>query len=105
LENLPTEKVTEIIGVLRRGDVDEIRTLLDDLTKDRFVNITVVPKQSAFESLNAAFSAGAVPSAPVFNQPNPAPSGNTVINYFPVGSTPTTTNQDLQTYYNRNGVR
>lgn len=105
LENLPTEKVTEIISVLRRGDVDEIRTLLDDLTKDRFVNITVVPKQSAFESLNAAFSAGVAPSAPVFNQPNPAPAGNTVINYFPVGSTPTTTNQDLLTYYNRNGIR
>jgi uncharacterized phage infection (PIP) family protein YhgE len=108
LENIPADKVTEIISVLRSGDVDAIRTLLDELTKDRFINVSIVPKQSAFESLNAVFQPGAAPTAPTFVNPNPSPvpvDMSTKIYNFPVGSTPTTVNQDLQTYYNRNGTR
>jgi hypothetical protein len=108
LENIPADKVTEIISVLRSGDVDRIRTLLDELTQDRFINVSIVPKQSAFESLNAVFQPGAAPTAPTFINPNPSPvpvDMSTKIYNFPVGSTPTTVNQDLQTYYNRNGVR
>jgi hypothetical protein len=108
LENIPPEKVSEIIAVLRSGDVEAIKTLMDDLTKDRFINVSIVPKQSAFESLNAVFQSGAAPTAPTFVNPNPSPvpvDMSTKIYNFPVGSTPTTVNQDLQTYYNRNGVR
>jgi hypothetical protein len=107
LEDIPPEKVSEILTVLRSGDVEAIRTLLDELTQDRFINIGINPPQNAFDSANAVFAPGIAPSAPTFQGLQTAiPSGPmTVYNYFPVGSTPTTTNQDLQTYYNRNGVR
>jgi hypothetical protein len=111
LDNIPTEKVSEIVAVLRSGDVERMRALLDDLTKDRFINIGITPaKQSAFESLNGRFSAGAAPSAPIYTGVQSAiPSGYvdnrniTVIN--PIGSTPTTQYIDGVTDARRNGTR
>lgn len=107
LDGLSKEKVTEIVTVLRSGDVDRIRALYEELTKDLYVNISVVPKQSAFESLNAVFSGGAAPSAPSFQGvSSPAPVDlSTKIYNFPVGSTPTTQYIDGQTDLRRNGAR
>jgi hypothetical protein len=108
LENIPADKVTEIISVLRSGDVDRIRTLLDELTQDRFINVSIVPKQSAFESLNAVFQAGAAPTAPTFTNPNPSPvpvDMSTKIYNYPIGTTTTSVYVDQQTDFRRNGAR
>jgi hypothetical protein len=106
LEDIPASRVTEIISVLRSGDVDRIRTLMDELTKDRFINVTVNPPQQAFRDANAVFAPGAAPSAPTFSQPAiPNYDMSTTIINYPVGTTPTTVNQDQQTYQRWNGPR
>jgi hypothetical protein len=106
VENIPPDKVTEIIAQIRTGDIETLRATLDELTKDRFINIGVNTPTPAFTSVQALFAPGVAPSAPTFNQasiPNYDMS-TTIINY-PIGSTPTTVNQDQQTYLRWNGPR
>ncbi len=106
LDDIPREKVSEIVATLRSGDVDLIKALMDDLTKDRFINIGVNAPKPAFSGVQAGFAAGVGGTAPTFTQPTASTVYNpTIINNYPIGSTPTTVNQDQETYLRWNGPR
>jgi hypothetical protein len=111
VEDIPPDKVTEIIAQIRTGDIDTLKATLDELTRDRFINIGIASKGiPLFQSANGVFTPGAAPSAPVFNGQTAIPSqpmttdARTIINNFPVGSSPTSQFVDQQLYQTRNGV-
>jgi hypothetical protein len=106
LDGIPPDKKTEILAQIRSGDIETLRATLDELTKDRFISIGVTsPTQPGFESIGGTFSP--TQATPIFNGVQSAiPSGPmTVINNYPIGSTPTTVYQDQQTYLRWNGPR
>jgi hypothetical protein len=110
-KDLSQERRVKIIAEIASGNLDTLRTALDDLTKDRFMNLTIVPKTiPLFQSANGVFTPGAAPSAPIFNGQSAIPSqpmttdARTIINNYPVGSSPTTTAIDQRLYATRNGT-
>jgi TP901 family phage tail tape measure protein len=111
-KDLSQDKRVKIIAEIASGNLDTLRAALDDLTKDRFMNLTIVPKTiPLFQSANVTAAPGAAPSAPIFNGQSATPSqpmttdARTIINYFPVGTTPTTQYQNDQIDLRRNGPR
>jgi methyl-accepting chemotaxis protein len=108
VENLPAKKLLEIEAAIRTGDLEALKTTLDDLTKDRFINvITRAAPQDAFSSLNASLNPATGTATPIFNNPS-GPSSSTVVNQtiiYPVGSTPTLTYQNQLIDDRRNGAR
>lgn len=107
-DDLSAKQQIEFVARIRQGDIDELHRVLDDLTKDRFINvITRAAPQDAFASLNTAVNFAAGTATPVFNGASGPVStdARTIINYYPVGSTPTTVYQDQQTDFRRNGLR
>jgi hypothetical protein len=110
LGNLPPKKLVEIEAAIRSGDIDILRATLDELTKDRWINVGVRGNpQQAFSSIGGTFSP--TQATPIINNPNPAPTGGSTVDnrnitiIYPVGSTPTTQYIDSQTDYRRNGIR
>lgn len=110
-DDLSANEKIEFAARIRQGDIDALKLVLDDLTKDRWINVGVRgDPQQAFSSIGGTFAPGQAPT-PIINGANPAPTGGgyvdnrniTIIN--PIGSTPTTTYIDTQTDFRRNGPR
>lgn len=113
-DDLPPQKITEILTRISTGDVNEILRVIDELTKDRFIKVGVIVPDvnNAYDSINTRIGAGV--SAPIFNNPNPAPSigtpggggvsaANITINTLT--SSPARQYVDRQIDDRRNGVR
>jgi len=114
VDDIPPDKVTEIIAQIRTGDIDTLRETLDELTQDRFINIGIATKGiPLFSGANVNFNPSTGSIAPVINPVAPSqsaiPGGSvdqrTIINNYPVGSTPTTQYQNTQLDVARNGIR
>jgi hypothetical protein len=113
VDDIPPDKVTEIIAQIRTGDIETLQTVLDELTKDRFVNIGIATKGiPLFNGANVNFNPSAGTIAPTITPTQSAvPSGSmttdarTIINNYPIGSTPTTQYIDGVIDVRRNGTR
>jgi hypothetical protein len=114
IDDIPPDKKVQIAADIQRGGVDELYRILGDLEKGVTVPVSFTTAPTpAFSSVNGVFVPGQAPSTPIFNNPNPAPTGatsgyidnsTTIINN-PIGSTPTTQYIDGQTDFRRNGLR
>lgn len=105
LPGISPDKKLEILAELRNADAQELRRILDDLTKDRFINIGINgPAQAGFTSGNVDFNPATGTITPTFQGQSATPPSNVTIIY-PVGSTPTTQYIDGQTDLRRNGTR
>lgn len=113
-EDIPLEKVTEILAKINTGDVASIEAALAELTKDRFVRVGVVVPDinNAYDSINTRIGNGA--PGPIFNNPNPAPTIGTPggggvsaqnITINTLTSSPAKQYVDRQIDDRRNGVR
>jgi uncharacterized phage infection (PIP) family protein YhgE len=113
VDDIPPDKVTEIIAQIRTGDIETLRATLDEITKDRFINIGIATKGiPLFNGANVNFNPAAGTIAPVINQtptqaaiPSSPINNNNVTIIYPVGSTPTTQYIDGQIDLRRNGTR
>lgn len=118
LGDVPSSKLTEITLAMKAGDVDKVEALIDDITRDRMIQATVVPvKQQAFDQALIDIANGVAPSGPTFTNPNPAPAGATSTTspqyvdnsrttiVYPVGTTPRTQRVDRNIDDRRNGLR
>lgn len=112
-KDLSEDKRVKIIAEIAQGNLESMNAALDDLTKDRFINLNLIaPKLAGFDSANGTFTPGAAPAAATFkgvSTPVPVPVGSvdqrTIINNFPVGTTPTTQYIDATINQRRNGSR
>lgn len=107
VDGLTGQQRIEFITAIQRGGIDELYRILGDLTRGVTVPVSfTTQKRSAFESLNAVFSPTAAPTAPTFSGVQSAPvDARTIINNYPVGTTPTTQYIDGVTDARRNGTR
>lgn len=114
-DDLPPQKITEILTRISQGDVNEILRVIDELTKDRFIKVGVIVPDvnNAYDSINTRIGNGTSPS-PIFNNPNPAPSIGTPagggvsaqsITINTLTSSPARQYVDRQIDDRRNGVR
>ena len=106
VDDIPPDKVTEIIAQIRTGDIETLKQTLDDLTKDRFINIGIIGATNpGFTSSNFDFNPAAGTITPTFQGVQSAipPSNVTII--YPVGTTPTTQFINGQIDTQRNGTR
>lgn len=114
-EDIPPQKITEILTRISQGDVDEILRVIDELTKDRFIRVGVIVPDinNAYDSINTRIGNGA--PGPIFNNPNPAPvsgtpggggtSAQSFVTINTLTSTPAKQYVDRQIDDRRNGVR
>lgn len=114
IEDLPPQKITEIQAKLASGDIEQIQSVFDELTKDRFVRVNVVVPDvnNAYDSINTRIGNGT--PGPIFNNPNPAPTIGTPggggvsaqnITINTLTSSPAKQYVDRQIDDRRNGVR
>lgn len=114
-DDIPPQKITEILTRISQGDVDEILRVIDELTKDRFIRVGVVVPDvnNAYDSINTRIGNGA--PAPIFNNPNPAPTApaggggavgtQSFVTINTLSSSPARQYVDRQIDDRRNGVR
>lgn len=108
VENIPPDKQVEILAKIRTGDIATLEAVLDELTRDRFINIGFSGQtRQAFDAVNGVFTPGQAPSAPIFTPAIPPSTidARTINITYPIGSTPTTQFVDSQTDFRRNGIR
>lgn len=106
LDDIPPDKKVEILAELRNADVEGLRRILDDLTKDRFINIGIAGATTpGFTSSNFDFNPQAGTITPTFQGVQPAIPSQNITVIYPVGTTPTTQFVDNQIDVRRNGAR
>jgi len=115
IKGIPPDKKVRIATEIETGSLDDLYRILADLTKGVTVPVSFtepVAMLAGFDSANGIFTPGAAPSAPIFSgvsTPAPLPVGSldqrTIINNYPVGTTPTTQWQNDQIDLRRNGPR
>lgn len=101
-EDLKPDQVIEFITRIRSGDVDSLKQVLADLTKDLFVNVHINPPTSGFTGSNVDFNPDGGRLLPTFNG---VTDNRNITIIYPVGSTPTTQYIDGQIDQRRNGTR
>lgn len=106
LDDIPPDKKVEILAELRNADIEGLRRILDDLTKDRFINIGIAGATNpGFTSGNVAFNPAAGTITPTFQGVQTAIPSQNITVIYPVGTTPTTQFVNGQIDAQRNGTR
>lgn len=106
IDSLPLNKKIDILAQIEDASLSELQTIISNLSAGIRVPVIMTP-QAGFSGVNGVFSptqATADIRGVMGPQQSAIPSGPIITNVYPVGTTPTSANQDLTTYYRRNGI-
>lgn len=101
IDSLPPDRKIKLATEIEQGSIQTLHDIVRQLEGGIVVPVSFQP-QAGFTGVNGVFSP--TQASPVINGVNNAiPSGN-ITNIYPVGTTPTSAQQDLTTFYRRNGI-
>lgn len=101
IEGLPPDKKIKLATEIEQGSLQTLHDIVNQLAGGITVPVSF-QTQPGFTGVNGVFSQ--TQATPIINgTQNAIPSGN-VTNIYPVGTTPTSAQQDLTTFYRRNGI-